>query len=88
MLTCISCVLKTGDLGTDLGHLAQCIIFLDYWHLLASLAELFTTHGGDVNPKLTKMVGQIIQSRMASWQEAAYRFAMFAVLCVLIVFIV
>ena len=40
----------------------------------ASLADLFRAYGGEVNPKLTKLVGQIVQSRMEAWQEAAYKY--------------
>ena len=38
---------------------------------LEPLAALFQEKGGDVNPKLKSLIGQVVGARLPSWREAA-----------------
>ena len=38
---------------------------------IETLGELFKSEGNEVNPKLQQLVGQVINSKLDSWKEAA-----------------
>lgn len=38
---------------------------------IEALAELFETSGSDINPKLKSLLGNIINSKLSQWREAA-----------------